>query len=206
MKPSRIEALSDGIFAIVMTLLVLELKVPVAETSYDLIEGLATLWPKFVSFIISFLILGIYWGGHHIQFGFVKRANFNFMWLNIIFLLSISLIPFSTALLGEHPYEQIALITYGINLIICALLLYANWKYAQRHNLVDTAEISAELRRNARHKILLPPTLYFIAIVLSFVNTRLSLLLFIAGPLIYFIPVSTRIWNAITDPFSKAAA
>ncbi len=206
MKPARIEALSDGIFAIVMTLLVLELRVPAAEVSTDLAHSLALLWPKFISFIISFLILGIYWGGHHIQFGFVKRANFNFMWINIIFLLFVSLIPFSTALIGEHPYEQIALVIYGINLIICALILYASWRYARKNALIESREISEELRRNARHKMLLPPTLYFIAILLSFIDTRLSLALFVAGPLIYFIPVSTRVWNALTDPLSRSTS
>lgn len=209
MKPARIEALSDGIFAIVMTLLVLELHVPTVEVyqagtvSSELLQALGLLWPKFLSFVVSFILIGIYWTGHHIQFGFVKKANFNFIWLNMLFLLLISVIPFSTALLGEYPFAQISIIIYGLNLISAGLLLYGNWRYARTRDLIDASAISSELRRNARQKILLPPFMYFMAILASFVNTKVSLVLFILGPIVYFIPVTTRLWDTITDPLGR---
>lgn len=199
MKPSRIEALSDGIFAIVMTLLVLELHVP--HVAGALSTALLDLWPKVLVFVISFVILAIYWTGHHIQFTFVKAANFNYTWLNILFLLAICLVPFSSALLGEYPLKQTSQLVYGINLIFCGLLLYIAWRYAQKAGLVEPQRMTKELRRNSRHKMLLPPLLYVLAILVSFVDTRASLFFFAFGPVTYFIPVDSRLWNFLLNPF-----
>lgn len=202
MKPARIEALADGVFAIVMTLLILEIGVPVVHESshmnQDLVMGLAALWPKLVSFVASFLVLGIYWGGHHLIFGQVKRITFHYMWLNLLFLLAVTFIPFSTALLGEYPFQPIAQIIYGLNLIIAGLLLHAVWRVALRIDLVDHAVISHEMRRNARNKILLPSLIYAIGIALVFWNPTISIAAFILGPILYLLPVDTRLWKLIT--------
>ncbi len=208
MKPERIETLADGIFAIVMTLLVLELKVPGvhggAHINEELVQGIAFLWPKFLTFGISFVILGIYWTSHHIMSAIVKRSDFNYNWLSIAFLLSISLIPFSTALLGEHPLQQTSLMFYGMNLITSGLLSYASFRYAgDTSRLTDEGRVGAELRLNATNKLLLPPALYASAVIMSFFNTKLSLVFFILGPAIYFIPVSSRLWNLLVDPHNR---
>ncbi len=199
MKPGRIEALSDGIFAIVMTLLVLELKVPLHSLSLS--RDLLDLWPKVLAFVISFAILGIYWTSHHIQFIFIKKSNFNHMWLNMIFLLFVCLVPFSAALLGEYPLAQLPQIIYGLNLVACALSAYIQWYYARRKDLVEHERISDELIRNARHKMLLPALLYMLGVLVSFRNPSLSLLFFALGPVIYFIPVDSRLWSVVTNPF-----
>lgn len=210
MKPSRIEALSDGIFAIVMTLLVLDLKVPALESMEllshsDLLwQHLSALWPKFIAFIMSFIVIAIYWSSHHIQFTKITTSDINHMWLNTVFLLFVSLIPFSSALLGEYPFQQAAQSIYGLNLILCGTMMFASWAYAVREErLVESGSVSAELRLNARNKILLPPTLYLIGILLSLINTKISLIFFVLGPIIYFIPVTTHVWEFITDPFGK---
>jgi uncharacterized membrane protein len=203
MKLARIEALSDGIFAIVMTLLILEIKVP-ALHGHDvahLSQELFALWPKFISFIVSFVVIGVYWTSHHIQFSYLKRTDFNHIWRNIATLFFISLIPFSAALLGEYPFEQMAQAFYALNLIFTALSLYRAWVYAIADNrLADPGDISAELRKNARHKMLLPALIYSVAILLSFIDTRVSLALFVLGPAIYFIPVDSRLWGKISKP------
>jgi uncharacterized membrane protein len=210
MKLARIEALSDGIFAIVMTLLVLELSVPAVHESVnmsrDLAMGLIALWPKFLSFVASFIILGIYWGGHHLIFNQLKRASFHYSWLNIIFLLSISSIPFSTALLGEYSRLSLAQSIYGINLIICGLLLYSLWTSALRQRFIDVETISPELKHNARSKILLPAFVYFWAIILSIWHPEWSIYAFIVGPIIYFIPVDTKAWQIIAPRKDRRAA
>lgn len=197
MKPTRIEALADGIFAIVMTLLVLELHVPTHQA--DLIPELIALLPKLLSLIISFVILSVYWSSHHILFSYIKKSTFNFMWLNIIFLLFISLIPFSAALLGAYPFNPLAQVIYGIHLICCGLLVYSGWSYARRHDLVEQERISDELVRNARHKILLPPFLYSLGILTALFDVHLSLLFFILGPLIYFVPVDSSLWQFLVN-------
>ncbi len=105
LKPNRMEALSDGVFAIVMTLLVIELSVPLIsklKAAEELGGMLTEMWPKFLAFAVSFLVLGILWSIHHFQFHFIKRSNGMFTWINILFLLSVALIPFSTALIGEY--------------------------------------------------------------------------------------------------------
>lgn len=213
MKPARIEALSDGIFAIVMTLLVLDLKVPqlseyyLASGGHLLWSDLSQLWPKFVAFVLSFVIIGIYWSSHHVQFTRIKTSDLNHMWLNMTFLLSISLVPFSTSLLGEYPFDQVAQAVYGLNLILCGVTMFLSWAYAVKDSrLVEEGTVSPELRLNARSKILMPPSFYLLGIFLSAINTKLSLFFFALGPIIYFIPVSTRIWEFITDPLDKHRA
>jgi uncharacterized membrane protein len=111
MKSSRLEALADGIFAIAMTLLVLDLHIP--ATSTNLRADMIALAPRLFSLIISFISLGIYWIGHHYLLVRLKDIDITFVWRNIIFLLPISLVPFVTALLGTYPLSHTAQIVYG---------------------------------------------------------------------------------------------
>jgi uncharacterized membrane protein len=104
----RIEALADGVFAIAMTLLILEVKVPdlLPDQIEQLPDRLLQLWPNFAAFGISFLICGVYWVGHHAQLHYIRRSDRFFIWLNIVFLMVISAIPFSAALIGEYPRAE----------------------------------------------------------------------------------------------------
>lgn len=208
MKPARIEALADAIFAVAMTILVLELRVPViaeGSASYGLAQALLELWPKFASFLVSFILIGIYWSGHHFMFAKVKRSDFNFMWLNIVFLLFICLVPFSTALLGEYSQVEVAQWVYGLNLVLCSILLFICSRYSiNNHRLIEEGDASPEFRRNSRQKILMPAAIYIIGLLLSFFSARLSLMLFVIGPALYFIPVTSRLWSLIVDPLNRA--
>ena len=140
LSKSRIETLTDGIFAVVMTLLVLNISVPqISSHSADivgteLLKRLFDLWPKILGYAISFLILAIYWSGHHRQFYYIKHSDRVLVWINIMFLMSIALLPFSTSLLGEYREQQISILVYGGNSIIIAGLLYMQWRYATSHN------------------------------------------------------------------------
>jgi uncharacterized membrane protein len=141
---SRLEALTDGIFAIVMTLLVLEIAVPqILSHEPDVVRAelpkrLFDLWPKIFSYVISFIILAIYWRGHHRQFHYIKHSDGVLVWTNIMFLMAVSFLPFSTSLLGEYIDQQISVFIYGGNSIVIALLLYIQWRYATNHyRLVD---------------------------------------------------------------------
>jgi len=101
LSKTRIEALTDGIFAIAMTLMVFDIKVaPVAHMDqWNLRHELIQLWPRFLAYVISFVMLGVYWVGHHNQYHYIRRTDRPFLWINIFFLMGVSLIPFSTSLL-----------------------------------------------------------------------------------------------------------
>ena len=127
---NRIEALTDGVFAVAMTLLVLDIKVPELQqplATAELPLKLVALWPKFLSYTISFVILGVYWVGHHVQLSFIRRADRPLLWINILFLLWVALVPFSTALLSEYSNTRLAIAIYGANLIAIGLTLALHW-------------------------------------------------------------------------------
>ncbi len=153
---ARMETLADGVFAIAMTLLILEIRVP-AATGGALVHDVLRLWPNLLSYLISFFMLGIYWVAHHSQFHFVKRADRNLFWLNILFLMAISFLPFSAGLLGTHPMEQISAIVYALNLIVIGLSLRCLWGYATtRHRLV-APDLSPAFILRAKRIVLVQP-------------------------------------------------
>jgi len=120
LSTSRLETLTDGIFAIAMTLLVLNLQIPqipAALVAARLPHQLEALWPKVLSFILSFIVVGVYWVGHHNQFHYIRRVDRSFMWINILFLLAIAFIPFSAGLLGTYVRQQVVVAIYGLNLV-----------------------------------------------------------------------------------------
>ncbi|NJL56438.1 DUF1211 domain-containing protein [bacterium] len=115
-SPSRLEALSDGVFAIVITLLVLELRVPELSSRLandQLLTALVALLPKLLGYITSFLMIAIYWVAHHNVFHLLQRCDRICLWLNLLFLMCLAFIPFPTALLGEYPQTQVAISVYG---------------------------------------------------------------------------------------------
>ncbi|MCT4297152.1 DUF1211 domain-containing protein [Elizabethkingia anophelis] len=116
MKTSRLEAFSDGVIAIIITIMVLELKVP-DTTSWP---ALYSLLPKFICYILSFIYVGIYWNNHHHMLHYCTNVNGRIMWSNLFFLFWLSLMPFATAWMGEHHFDKNTTITYGILLILVA--------------------------------------------------------------------------------------
>jgi uncharacterized membrane protein len=190
---SRIETLTDGVFAIVMTILVLEITVPQithSEATNELSKQLLELWPVILSYGTSFIILGFFWIAHDYQFHYVKRANRTFLWITIFYLMFIAFVPFSTSLIGEYGDQQISVIIYAVNIIIIGFLEYIRWRYATKdHHLVDS-DLDPTFITKMSRTFLLGPIIYLIAVVISFASTQVSLVLFIATPL-YFL-VSSR--------------
>lgn len=198
MKVSRIEGLADGIFAIAMTLLVLELHIGV--DSQDIRGDVLALWPRMLSLVISFVILGIYWGAHHILMARLKEVSFVFMWRNIYFLLPISVVPFATSLLGEYPLSHIAQVVYAANLALCGIMLYRCIHFALKNPHFFAEPPSLEFKRNVATKVLLPVVVYVAAIGCTFWNPVLGLVLLAVGPLIYFTPIDTKAWSILVKP------
>jgi uncharacterized membrane protein len=188
---NRVEALTDGVFAVAMTLLVLDIKVPELQPPLDISQlpaRLLALWPKFLSYTISFVILGVYWVGHHIQLSFIRRMDRPLLWINLLFLLWVVLVPFSTALLSEYPMTQIAITVYGLNLIAIGITLALHWWYATAETRHVDPDIPPALVRGALLRTLMAPSVYVVAIAASFVRPEVSLFLYALVPVLYILP------------------
>jgi uncharacterized membrane protein len=193
---SRIETLTDGVFAIVMTLLVLEIAVPQLThseaSSGELVKRLLELWPVILSYALSFIVLGFFWIYHHDQFYYIKKANRVFVWISIFHLMFIAFIPFSTALLGEYYDQQISVVVYGINIAVTASWAYVQWWYATKdHRLVD-ADLDPIFIRIMSRRSVVGIFFYLIAVALSFVSIQVSLVLFVAIPIYYLVPARKK--------------
>jgi uncharacterized membrane protein len=188
---NRIEAFSDGVFAVAITLLVLNLQVPqlaASVVSQELVAKLFELWPKFLVYALSFVIVGIYWVAHHNSFHYIKRSDRTLLWLNLLLLLCIVFIPFPMALVGQYPEQQISVASYGGTLVITGLVLQPLWWYATSgYRLVDR-EIDPHLVQQATHRNLAAPLIYLLAIGASFLSVQISLIFFILVPLYYIFP------------------
>jgi uncharacterized membrane protein len=188
LSKGRVEALSDGIFAVAMTLLILDIKVPAVADAAQLPRELLALWPKCASYAISFLMLGIYWVGQHAQFHLIRHTDRALLWINILFLMTISFVPFSTALLSSYPEQQIAVVVYGANLIAIGLILYGHWSYATRGRRLVDPELDASTVRHATRRILVGPAMFALALAVSFFSITAALAIFALTPLWYLIP------------------
>ena len=187
----RIEALSDGVFAIVMTLLVIEIKVPEVSSQAgrsEFLNSLSHLWPEFFYYMTSFVILGVYWMGHHKQFHYIKRSDGVLMWLNIFFLMFISLIPFSTAFLGKYPLRHFPIVFYSVHLSIVAILLYTKWVYATSKSRLTRKNLHPAVITRGKRKILTGIVIYLLTVIVSYYSVRIGILLFMLVPILYILP------------------
>jgi uncharacterized membrane protein len=173
----RLAALSDGLFAVAMTLLVLDLKVPAGhaiETEQALLAALGELAPRLVVYLMSFLTLGIFWVGQQTQLSHIARSDRHLTWIHLAFLFAISLTPFSTALMAEFITLRTALLLYWANILAFGALLLASWRYAKRAGLVE-AEVSAMIDLSVERRIFVAQALYALGAALCLVNTYWSI-------------------------------
>jgi uncharacterized membrane protein len=167
----RLAAISDGIFAVGMTLLVLNLSVPAvgsAGTESDLLRALRDLAPSVLIYGMSFITLGIFWFGHGAQLGQLARSNRNYTWINLGFLLAVTLVPFSTGLLAHNPTLRVALVEYWLNIVVMGLFLFAGLEYAHRAHLFQAAS-EREAVHLIRGRFWIAQALYASATALSLV-------------------------------------
>lgn len=192
----RLETLTDGVFAIAMTLLVLELRVPSlpdALVATRLVGEMQKLLPNFFSFVLSFVVLGVYWVEHHRAYRYIRRADHISIWLNIFFLLFISLIPFSAEMLGRYGDQEISVIIYGANLLASASLRYAMWAHATgKAHLIDS-EIDHGFITFVRRISLFPIIAYILAIAVSPLSTGVAIAIFALAPLPYVLGIIYRL-------------
>jgi uncharacterized membrane protein len=189
----RLNAISDGIFAIVITLMAFELKVPEIlpeRAAAELPLALNKMSAEIFTLFLGFFLLGIYWVGHNNVFLHVIKHDRLMLWLNIIFLLSMTLMPFSTKLFVFYNEVQITVILYALNLFAGGVLLDLIWWYAtyNRHLMCDT--VQPALIRSFHYRILTGPAIYLLAIGASFISILGAKILFGVAIVYYLVPTS----------------
>jgi uncharacterized membrane protein len=173
----RLAALSDGIFAFAMTVLVLDLRVPALESVHnerDLWHALAALSPRLLMYMMSFLTLGIFWVGQQTQLNHLSASNIRLSWIHIGFLFFVTVIPFSTALLAEFIAYRIALLAYWLNVLCLGAALYLSWGCATRSGLVKD-DIGPDVPAAVCRRIEIAQALYAIGALLCIIDTRWSI-------------------------------
>ena len=173
----RIAALSDGVFAFALTLLVLDLRLPVADTihsEHELWHGLVLITPSIVMYLMSFLTLGIFWNGQQTQMNYLARCDRDLTWMYILFLFAVTLTPFSTKLLAAFFAYRLALVVYWLNILLMGVVLYGSWRYASRAGLIKE-DAPVEIRRAIRRRVVIAQSLYAAGALLCIIGTRWSI-------------------------------
>jgi len=187
-ETARIEAFSDGVFAIAITLLILEIKIPNAGSG-DLSRQLIKQWPSYFAFVISFAFIGIMWINHHRLFTHIKRSSNMLLFLNLLLLLGVTAVPFPTAVLAQHlgsSNQRTAAILYHGTYFVIAIFFNLLWRYARLHLLGKDVEASATDKISAQYAF--GPLLYLACIALTWVNVPASLLLNILLAVFFALP------------------
>jgi uncharacterized membrane protein len=195
MSVGRLEAFSDGVLAIVITLLILEIKVPEpAEARGELGHALAEQWPHYVSFLLSFLIVGIIWLNHHATFNLLQRTDHRIQVLNLLLLLPVTVLPWPTDLLATYatqgtPGDQrLAVLIYGLTSTAMAVAFNILWRYLRRHPELHKPYVTDELLAVRNQRYNLGPPAYAVATAIGLISAPLFLALMIGLALVYLLP------------------
>lgn len=181
MGKGRIEAFSDGVLAIIITIMVLELKVPHGTELKDLLP----LWPVALSYVLSFVNVGIYWNNHHHMFQAVKTVTGGVLWANLVLLFWLSLMPFATAWMGENHFDTVPVALYGADLLLCGVSYYFLVSTLRRNHAPDSTFTRAVGRDR---KGVYSAVAYAIALPLAFLSPYIALSLYIVIALVWLIP------------------
>lgn len=190
----RLAALSDGIFAVAMTLLVLELKVPSAELVHserELLSALVALGPEWITYGMSFLTLGIFWAGQQTQLNHIEEGSRDLTWIHLGFLFTITFMPLSTRLLTEFITYRSALGIYWLNVFAPGAMLYWSWAHATHANLIKP-DTPPEVRNTICRRVIIAQSLYAVGAALCIINTYVSIAAIVLVQLNYAIAPSLR--------------
>ena len=190
----RIETFSDGVFAIAMTLLVIEIGVPHVGDEPEgttLFGALVAQWPSYLGYVISFLQIGVIWANHHNRFSFIERSDHVLLFLNTLFLMCVAFIPFPTALLAEYIQSDertTAGAVYSGTLAVTAIFFTLLWLYAATNYRLVRRDLNPTLFRAMTRRYVLGMVLYILAFALAFLSVVLSLVLVVGLALLFVLP------------------
>jgi TMEM175 potassium channel family protein len=188
-ETTRLETFADGVFAIAITLLVLEIRIP--DPGQDLGQALVNQWPSFAAYVTSFLTIGVMWVSHHQMFTIIRRTTTTFLFLNVLFLLPVAFVPFPTALVAAHILDEggrtTAVLVYGGVSVVIAVMFNALWAYAFRNGLVVRGR-GADRASSVARGFIIGPLIYLAATLLAFVNPFISMAGFAALAVYWMLP------------------
>lgn len=193
-ETARIEAFSDGVFAIAITLLILEIQVPPKTPHGNLRAALVALWPSYLAFLASFMTIGIMWLNHHRLFTLINKKDDGLIAFNLLLLLGVTWLPFPTALLAEHLLaapadQQIAAVVYAGSFLLLAIVFNVMWRYAVRAGIVnDDSNVAAITKQYS-----LGPILYSVLVAVAFFDAEWCLVLSAIIALYFALPPS--LWS-----------
>jgi uncharacterized membrane protein len=193
MSAGRLEAFSDGVLAIVITLLILEIKVPTGQEG-SLGTALVQQWPQYLAFLLSFFIVGVIWLNHHATFNLLRATDHRIQVLNLVLLLPVTVLPWPTALLAEYTREgtvwdqRLAVLVYGATSWAMALSFNVLWRYLLRHPELHKPQVTTDMLavRNVRYNVGL--VVYPVATLVGLVSVPLFLALMLALAVLYLLP------------------
>ena len=197
-EKNRLEALADGIFAVALTLLVLDIKIPEKmkfASNDDLWQHLLDLERHFAIYVISFVVIGMYWISHHIQFHFIRYTDRKLIWINLFYLLLISFVPFTTDLVGDHQDLILPVEIYGITLLALSTLSFTHLDYMSRHPYLATRELTPEVITLVKRRVLMFTLVPITSMAIAFYSTHFALYIYLVLVLAHFFtgPVDERI-------------
>lgn len=190
---NRLEAFSDGVIAIIITLMILEIKIPAIPgnaSSPEIWNGWLHVLPRFIAYILSFVVLGVLWVNHHQFFHQLKHIDRKLLWYNLHLLFWMCTIPIPTAFLGEHFQKPEATALYGFNMFMTAFAFALMREYVHRNEHLLIEHLSTALRKKLRTKLLTTVGLYFISIFAGYISVYISIGIFVFIIIVYFMPQS----------------
>jgi uncharacterized membrane protein len=192
MDKNRVETISDGVFSIVMTLLIFDVKVPEVVggvTEMELWHMIGSLWPLFVSYALSFLVLSVFWINHHFLFNtFVKKVDRKLNLLNMVYLMFLAFVPFSAHLIGIYSTHEAAVLVYGLNILAVIIMAQAMTRYVRKHPELRNSGISKRLSKQGRIRTFITMGSYVLGIAASFASIPLAIFLYLFPMVFNIIP------------------
>jgi uncharacterized membrane protein len=189
----RLEAFSDGVIAVAITLLVLNIHVPSYDTRISLFQALWNGGIAYIGYVISFIIIGLFWANHHYMFKYIRKTDHFLLLLNTLLLMCLVFIPFTTALLVEHfndPYATSAAVAYSASLLLTSIFYNIVWWYAARHPRLLDPNLTPQVIRGMTRRYFVSIPLYIVTTLVSAISVEVSLVLYFVIALFYALPTN----------------